>query len=137
MLRTYTRGRGLSIGDILLHSMDQPVKRFVIKPWMAGVVGLIVGYISSVTIFNRTWLALLPWAVIGITMIWLGATKKQGIWNGAIYAAVLTDSFMLFNYKGGTPHLTFYIFVVALAGLGLVVGSVGGLLITKIKWRKQ
>ena len=101
----------------------------------SGLVALVVGIISAKTVFNRTWLALLPWVVIGLCIIWFSKSQRQGIWNGAVYGAVLTDSFMLFNYQGGTPHLTFWIFVVALAALGFGVGAFGGWVVGKIKHR--
>ncbi len=103
------------------------------NPLITGIVGLLVGFISSKTVFNRTWIALFPWAVIGILIIWFSRTKRQGIWNGAVFGAVLTDSFMLFNYKGGTPHMTFWVFVVVLAALGFGVGTLGGWIVRKLK----
>jgi hypothetical protein len=100
---------------------------------IAAVVALVIGFISAKSNLNQTWIALIPWAIIGILIIWMSPTRRQGMWNGAVYGAVLTDSFMLFNYKGGTPHLTFYVFIVALAAFGLIVGSVGGLIVWSIK----
>lgn len=93
---------------------------------VAGVVGLVVGYGSTFTLFIHSWTALLAWACIAVVLgAFTTTTDKEAIVGGALYGFLLCMAFLIGGFQGSSDKLPLFI---ALSGVLSMIGVVGGAL---------
>ncbi len=95
---------------------------------ISGLIGIILGALSAHTFFIHSWLALVPWGIVGIAIGYFSGGKKQGIWAGAFYGFFLCVSFLIAGFKGSSfVRLIPLLIAMGLLGKlsGLVLGIIG------------
>jgi hypothetical protein len=91
---------------------------------IASIIGIAVGYLSAQTFFVHSWLALIPWGIVGILVGLLAHETKQKLWAGAYYGFFLCGSFLLAQYHGTQSIWHGFIIMVIIIGmLGAICGA--------------
>lgn len=98
------------------------------KLLLAVVVGAILGGVVSKYLFVGSYLNLVLWGIVGIGLGWWSGSRKEAIWNTAIYGFVLSFVFMWVGYQGRAPIVTRIPFFAALGLVGMGCGAVLGLI---------
>ncbi len=111
--------------------------KFSTKVIIAIVAAVIMGYIFPAYLlpdfFGRSWLAIIPWGVVGIAACWLAQTRKQSIILGIIYMAVLTVGFIFsFIHIGSSVGGVILFFIADIIG-SLVTGTIMGWLTFRVR----
>jgi uncharacterized membrane protein SirB2 len=90
---------------------------------ISALVGIACGELSTHTFIAGTWWNLLFWAAAGIVLGYFALSRKEILWNGAIFGFCLTIAFLFSGFEGTIDKLPSF----ALLSLGLsVVGILGG-----------
>lgn len=98
------------------------------KLLVAGLVGVILGGVVSKYLFVGSYLNLIPWGIVGIGFGWWSDSKKHAIRNAGVYGFVLSFVFMFIGYQGSAPIISRIPFFAVLGLVGLVCGSLLGLI---------
>lgn len=86
---------------------------------ISAIIGLLLGFISSKTFLIHSWLALVPWGLVGIGVGFIAKEKKHRLWSGALYGFFLCVSFLVGGFQGKS--------VGGLVVLTLAIGAAGAL----------
>jgi len=93
-----------------------------IKLFIAVIIGIVFGVLSSRYIFVGSALSLIPWGIAGLLLgIWC-PTLKNAIVIGAVYGFVVAFTFMVAGYGGSDPVLTKSPFFAILGIVGAFCG---------------
>jgi len=90
------------------------------------VIAIICGFVSAHSIFERSYTAILFWAVIGLLIgLW---TMRNAVRNiGLLYGFFLMFAFLLFGYQGDRNHMIK--FVLLSVGLSMISAFCGWLVV--------
>lgn len=96
---------------------------------IVAVIGGLLGLIGSKYIFVGSFLSLLPWSLVGLSIGIYAKNKKEAIVNGAVYGFLLVFVFMITGYTGNRS-LIMMVIPFALLGLfglacGIFLGVIG------------
>lgn len=103
-------------------------------PVLAGIIGILVGYMSSITFFAHSWTALFLWGATGLLIGYFVPNKITSHLAGALFGVTLVASFLLFGFHGASDKfLGFLVLTTVLS----IVGALCGLVVTYIGfWAK-
>ena len=98
------------------------------KTTAVSVAGLILGVVGARYLFVGSWMILIPWAIIGLAIGFLGS-KNESVINGVAYGFVLSFTFLIAGYSGTSSlssRLPFFAVLGALGAIGGVIVSFMG-----------
>ena len=99
------------------------------KKLLVGIViGVVLGVVVSKYLFVGSYLNLVLWGIMEIGLGWWSGSRKEAVWNAALYGFVLSFVFMWVGYQGRAPILTRIPFFAALGVVGMACGAVLGLI---------
>ena len=91
----------------------------------SALIGVLIGYGSTFTLFTHSWTALVGWGIAGAIVGSFASTRKLALWMGGLYGAGLSITFLLGAF-GGTPDKipTYLLLVLVFTPIGAVGGLV-------------
>ena len=94
-----------------------------------------MGFISGkLLLFNGSATNVFPWAILACAASFLAASKRQAITFSAVFAYIVSFSFLLFN-NTGTTTLSQALKLIAAATIASSMGLLGGILLGWIGWK--
>jgi hypothetical protein len=91
---------------------------------ISGVVGVMLGLVSGRTALAHTWLALVPWTLVGLGVGWFVGSAGRALRSGAVYGALLPIAFTVAGYQGGPPRPGLYLLLLVVGVIGAACGTV-------------
>ena len=109
------------------------MKRLII----VALVGVLLGSFISKYLFVGSWLNLVLWGTVGVSIGWFAQSKKESLADGALFGFVLSFSFMMAGYGGSMSRISrvlpFSVLGVFGAICGMALGIIGQVIVTHVK----
>lgn len=121
-----TRKRTASQSDAIRDIVSDMARRNSVI--LSLLIGILVGFISVHTPLISSWIALIPWGLIGLAIGYLDNKRILAIQDAAVYGSVLSFVFILAGF-GGTPDK-----IPAVVTMALVCALIGALCGAVLGW---
>lgn len=89
--------------------------------------GILLGIISGRTYLAHSWVALFPWALVGLFLGMLAKSRGLAIRGGVIYGFCLQVAFVITTHTGGFGSLSKLLAFAALAAILGIIGAACGI----------
>ena len=96
---------------------------------ITALIGFLVGYSSTFTLFTHSWTAIIAWGIVGVVIGAFTIERNAALWNGFAYGALLSIAFLVGVFGGTADKIPSYLaLVAALAPLGAIGGAIASAL---------
>ena len=90
---------------------------------VSAVFGAAVGYASTFTILETSWIAVVPWGLLALGVGIMSNDRKAALWNGAAFGYFMSLAFLIGSFHGANDKLgSFTLFAFVLSAFGGACG---------------